>query len=542
MRLSQVRQGKDYVSLEPRSGGAQQLRVVVPVYSRSVGEPGQALQALKLLPLRYAKLADSVESASAQYKQMVFARGPLKFSLILTLSLVSLVAMLLALWAAIFVARRLVAPLKDLAEGTHAVAEGDYRKKLPVSSSDELGVLVKSFNDMTREINKAQNAARRAQREAEDQRSYLETVLGHLSSGVLSFDRQHRLMTQNAAAAQVLGIDIDRAQGKTVAMIAEDNPRFEPLFNVVEDSMRQGLAEWQAEVNIFGTRGRQVLMVRGTKLTGKGARRGGYVVLFDDVTDLIQAQRDAAWGEVARRLAHEIKNPLTPIQLSAERIRHKYLEKLAPDERNTLDRATRTIAQQVESMKSMVNAFSSYAQPVSIELKELKLNQLIQDVVELHCHEDRPIVFDFDLAPDLPPFRADSGRLRQVLNNLLINARDALAHTPQPTVTVSTRAIAEADDSFIELKVADNGPGIPCEMLDRLFEPYVTTKERGTGLGLAIVKRIVEEHGGVIWAENRRPAGACITIRFPAVGQRSNNITDLNIKLAGVRKAGETGR
>jgi len=537
--LSDIREGQVHASLEPISESQQQLRVVVPVFSRDVGEQARALQVLKPLPLRYAKLANSVESASAQFKQMMFSRGPFKFSLMLTLTLVTLVATLLAVWAAIYVSQRLVAPLQELAEGTRAVAEGNYRKELPVTSSDELGVLVESFNDMTRRINKAQNAVRRSQRETEDQRAYLETVLGHLSSGVLSFDRRCRLLTQNATARQILGTELAGAKSRSVDQLKQDFPHMEPFFSSIESAMRAGLSEWQTEVAVFGARGRQTLMSRGTRVPGKGIWRGGYVVVFDDVTDLIRAQRDAAWGEVARRLAHEIKNPLTPIQLSAERIRRKYLDKLDSADRSTLDRATRTIAQQVESLKGMVNSFSKYAQPAQLQLEPTELNQLVQDVVELHKRDDRPMSMRLDLAPGLPPISADRDRLRQVLNNLIINARDALSNTDGPEICIVTRNADEPESGYVELCIEDNGPGVPEDMLDRLFEPYVTTKEKGTGLGLAIVKRIVEEHGGTLWAENRSPCGARVTIRLPRVAERGTPSIEPNLKLVKASKRGE---
>jgi nitrogen fixation/metabolism regulation signal transduction histidine kinase len=233
------------------------------------------------------------------------------------------------------------------------------------------------------------------------------------------------------------------------------------------------------------------------------------------VTALIQAQRDAAWGEVARRLAHEIKNPLTPIQLSAERIRHKYLVKLPESERETLDRATRTISEQVESMKSMVNAFSNYAQQKQMQPEPLDLNQLVRDVVELHKDKDSPIRMKLALDDTLPELLADRGRLRQVLNNLLANARDALRDSEKPVLQIETHVIHEGELGYAELVVQDNGSGFPLDLLDRVFEPYVTSKEKGNGLGLAIVKRIVEEHGGTLWAENSAAGGARVTIRLP---------------------------
>jgi nitrogen fixation/metabolism regulation signal transduction histidine kinase len=537
--LSQVGRGREYVGLEPISGGGQQLRIAVPVRSPGLGVPDRVLQALQLLPSRYAELAHSVESVSAQYKQMIFFRGPLKFSLILTLTLVALVATLLAVWAAIFISRRMMAPLRDLAEGTRAVAAGDYGKELPVNSTDELGVLVRSFNEMTKQINKAQHRVRTSQREAENQRTYLETVLGHLSSGVMSFDNAHKMRTSNSAVTQILGLEFE--SGLSADRIKEEHPNLEPLFSVIEDSMTQQKNEWQSEVTIFGSRGRQVLILRGTKLTG----RGGCVVVFDDITDLIQAQRDAAWGEVARRLAHEIKNPLTPIQLSAERIRRKYLGLLEGEDRATLDRATRTIVQQVQSMEEMVNAFSIYAQPVRMELNEINLNQLVTDVSELYKRDDRVIDFRFDLKNDLPLITADARGLRQVLNNLLINAQDALASTTNPAIVLSTRSVQSDSNNYIELTVQDNGPGIPEDLLGKLFEPYVTTKAKGTGLGLAIVKRIVEEHGGAIWVESQPGDGAKTTVRLPVSNLRADNMADIRLGAARTartaRAAGERG-
>jgi nitrogen fixation/metabolism regulation signal transduction histidine kinase len=497
--LNRVQKREAYASLEPISENAQQLRIVVPVLPTEVGKPIRALQALKPLPLRYANLSERIESASTQYKQMVFSRGPLKFSLILTLTLITLTALLLSVWAAIYISRLVSAPLRDLAEGTRAVARGNYRKELPVTSSDEFGVLVKSFNEMTQRINEAQNTAHRSQREAEEQRTYLETVLAHLSSGVLSFDADLNLLTQNTTASQILGITFTEGEDYSVGTIKKEHPRFESLFAVIEDSMNKGLDEWQQPVTLFGTRGRQILIVRGTKLPGK---RGGHVVVFDDVTDLIQAQRDAAWGEVARRLAHEIKNPLTPIQLSVERIRQKYSTKLPAEDYETLDRATRTIAQQVESMKNMVNAFSNYAQPVQMKLKPVRLNQLVQDVAELHRRADSPIKLVFDLDEDLPELMADTDRLRQVLNNLLINAKDALVHTLHPEIRISTLSIRERDGAHIRLTVVDNGPGVPKDIMD----------------------------GGALWAENREEGGARVTIQLPQV-MRRDNVTDPNLRV-----------
>ncbi|MFL6624078.1 MAG: ATP-binding protein [Sulfurifustis sp.] len=531
--LARIRQGQSYANLDATPRAGLRLRVVVPVYSRDVGAPIRILQVLQPLPSRYAKLGESVQTAYAEYEKLVYLRTPLKFSFTLTLSLVALLTMLIALWAAIFSARRLVAPIRELAEGTRAVALGDYRKRIPVPSHDEIGILVESFNEMTRQIARAQSQTKRSQREAEMQRTYLETVLTHLSSGVLSFDHRHLLRTHNASAAQILGIDIGAASARSLDWLAEVHPHLVPFTDAIKNAVRASNREWRTEIVLTLQTGvRRTLMLSGTLLPGLKGRYSGYVVVFDDVTNLVQAQRAAAWGEVARRMAHEIKNPLTPIQLSAERIRHKYLSGLPEEERPTLDRATNTIVEQVESLKSLVNAFAEYARPAQIAPKPIDLNDLIRDVIELYRAERGPASADtvplrgegggagnvklkLDLAADLPAIVADPGRLRQVLHNLLLNARDALVQQAKPTIRIATRALTEGEQPYVELSVCDNGPGFPPNLMDRLFEPYVTSKTKGTGLGLAIVKRIVEEHSGNIVAENLPGGGAGVTIRLP---------------------------
>ncbi len=539
--LSQARQGLTYAALDAGGKSGLKLRVVVPVYGREVGSPVRVLQVQQLLQPRYAKLGESVQSAFADYEKLVYLRGPLKFGFTLTLSLIALLTMLVAVWAAMFSARRVVAPIRDLAEATRAVADGDYRKQIPVTSRDEIGFLVESFNEMTRRIHRAQTQIKRAQQDAELQRANLETVLTHLSSGVLSFDARGWLQTHNAAAGEILGVDLQAGSGRPLAWLAETRPPLAPFADTLTRAFEQGQPEWQVQVALTANNRPRTLIVRGSLLPGVNGKRGGYVVVFDDVTALIQAQRDAAWGEVARRMAHEIKNPLTPIQLSAERIRHKFLKRVPDEERETLDRATRTIVEQVESLKGLVNAFSDYARASGLRSGPVKLNDLVRDVAELYRGEaqveeiaprarkargavvplrgpdakSKALTLHLELEPRLPVISADAGRLRQVLHNLLLNARDALAGRARPLVRLATHAVADDGSHFVELRIEDNGPGFPDQMLGRLFEPYVTTKEKGTGLGLAVVKRIVEEHHGTIAAGNLPDGGAGVTIRLP---------------------------
>ena len=521
--IRQLRQGKVYSEIEPIAGGGLQLRVAIRMAGRQVGDIGRVLQVLDPLPLRYSRLAESVESASAEYEKLQYLRRPLTFSFVLTLSLVTLMTLLIALLIAIYLARRLVAPLRDLAEGTQAVAQGDYGKQLPVTSGDELGVLVSSFNRMTQEISSAQTAVRNSQFEAEKQSAYLETVLAHLSSGVMSFDGARQLRTHNAAAERILHTLLGTFVESSIAEMIKALPTVEPLLNMIDQGISDDVSEWQKEISINSPLGQQTLVCSGTKLSG-AETESGCVVVFDDATALIKAQRDAAWGEVARRLAHEIKNPLTPIQLSAERIRRRYLDKVEKDDREILDRATRTIAQQVESMKSMVNAFSDYAQPVISRPKRLDINTLIRDITELHIAHLTRIRFLFDLADDLPLVMTDPAGIRQVLNNLIINASDALGDKGGE-LKLRTR-IDPVKDNLLVLELQDNGPGFPAELLDRIFEPYVTTKTSGSGLGLPISRRIIEENSGTMRAANLPKGGAVVIIQLPVTPSQGTSIDE----------------
>ena len=531
-QLAEVSARQPYTFIEPISESTQQFRVIVPlVIGRDIaGYNVLHLQAIKTLPLRYATLASSIEKANSQYSQMEFARGPLKFSLIVTLSLISLASLLFSILTAVYLSRRLVAPISQLASGTQKIAEGDYGTVLNVSTTDELGILTHSFNNMSQKINEAQQTALLSQQETEQQKGYLEAVLTSLSSGVFSFDKDKQLQICNSAAADILSLELPSTFGKTVLELAEENQQAKQFFKAINAGIESGEPNWQDEITLLGEHGRQMLIVRGTLLhlavdVGNEDDDNespeshhfidNYVVVFDDVTGLIQAQRDAAWGEVARRLAHEIKNPLTPIQLSAERIQHKLSSHLQPELQETLERSTRTIVQQVEAMKEMVNAFSSYAQPVRAKLAPLNINQLIRDVTELHRSTFTNIELSLELDQDLPEIKANSSALRQVLNNLIINASHAMEDTEQGKLRISSHIAAKVKGQYIDIVIEDNGEGIPLDIQDSLFDPYVSSKSKGSGLGLAIVKRIVEEHSGTVWAHKSEFDGAAMHLRLP---------------------------
>jgi nitrogen fixation/metabolism regulation signal transduction histidine kinase len=469
-----------------------------------------------------SELADNVQSSYTKYKELAYLREQLKISFAMTLTLVLLFSIFSAVWAAFYSARRLAAPIRDLAEGTKAVADGDYSTHLPVPSSDEMGFLVESFNEMTRKIAHARDEARQSQEEAEAQRAYLEAVLGRLSSGVMTFDQDKYLRTANASAGQILGLPIEFLLSKTLPSICAQHPYLQQFKDAVEPHLEETAGDWREQVILFGTSGRQMLMCSGTSLPSHTQGQAGYIIVFDDITALIQGQRDAAWSEVAQRLAHEIRNPLTPIQLAAERLRHKYLKTMDRKDSEVLDRLTHTIIQQVETMQDMVNTFSEYARTPQMRLEPMDLNHLIKEVLDLYRNVDRTAQFEVRLEQDIPLIEADADRLRQVLNNLLNNALEAYDRATPPQLTISTRCLQEANLRFVELRIEDHGPGIPSEILGQVFEPYVTTKTKGTGLGLAIVKKIVEEHGGVVWLENNQNGpGACAIIRLLVTHEQS---------------------
>jgi PAS domain S-box-containing protein len=508
-----MRNRQHYIGLDPTGDSGLFARALVPVMSSRVDNEVYTLQALYAVSERFSGLADSVQSSFARYKELAYLRAPLKFSYILTLSIVLVLSLLAAIWAAFYSARRLVAPVRDLAEATNAVAEGDYSKRLAVASEDELGFLVRSFNDMTRRLAQSRDQANRAKQQVEGQRAYLEVLLANLSSGVISMGGDTVIRAVNRAARQSLGIDINAYLDRQLAEIAADHAFLQPFVEVIAREHASGEHNWQEEVSVFGVNGRQVLMCRGTELQDTG-RGSGLVVVFDDVTTLIQAQRDAAWGEVARRLAHEIKNPLTPIQLSAERLRHRYLGRMDPAETEVLDRATRTIVNQVDSMKTMVNAFSEYARAPQISLEPMDLNRLVQEVLDLYRGSDLNARIVEHLDAEYSCIKGDAGRLRQLLHNLLKNALEAVADVPDACISVTTRSMDGEGAEQIELCIADNGPGFAPGIMENLFEPYVSTKPKGSGLGLAIVKKIIEEHGGSISAESSDTGGAQVRIRL----------------------------
>lgn len=523
--LREVQLNGSFVGLAPVADLGLHVRVAVDIQTLDTENDPRVLYAIYPIAGRINELADSVELSLADYKRVNYLRKPLKNSFVLTLSLVLLVSLLTAVWVAFYSAQRLLSPIRILAIGTRAVAAGNYDKKLPTAPNDELGALVQSFSDMTEKLSSARDETEHSRQQVERERAYLRAVLGRLSSGVLTLDRHLKLRVVNASASQILDADLDSAIGQPVENLLQFAPHLQEFVATLTHHLTGVEKEWREEVVIRKRSDRRTVMCQGASLPAVKNLKAGFVIVFDDVTDFINVQRDAAWGEVARRLAHEIKNPLTPIQLSAERLRHKYLTKMAPEDAEVLDRSTRTIVQQVESMKEMVNAFSEYARAPKIELQVLQLDELVDQVLDLYRGENAEAVITVEFNRPLPVVEADPGRIRQLLHNLIKNAIESTRSVPDARIVVSLSAKQDDGHHLAELRVTDNGPGIPEELLETLFEANTTTKSKGSGLGMAVVKRIVEEHAGEIFAINNDEGGASIVVNLPATGDTGATVT-----------------
>ena len=490
--LRQARASRGYTAVDAAQGRPLSLRAVVPLEPRALAEETRYLQLRSIVPATLARNAEAVEAAYRDYRELAISREGLKRIYVVTLTFALLMALFVALAVAATQSNLLAQPLATLAQAMQAVARGDFSRQAPVRSRDELGVLTESFNSMTRQLDEARRVVEANRAALEAAKSRLENILAHLSAGVLVFDHELRLSISNRGAAAILGDELASFAELARAQFGE-----------------QGEKAWQLDVQLKGTG--KTVHARGAALprvTG-----GGYVLVFDDITQLINAQRALAWAEVARRLAHEIKNPLTPIQLSAERLQMKLGERLSREDAETLRRATGTIVSQVTALKAMVDDFREYARLPTPVLGPLDLNALVSEVLALYENSRVPV--SGRLAPRLPPVWADGAQIRQVIHNLVQNAQDSLENergaASKPAVEVRTELAGDG----VRLIVSDNGGGFPEALMDRIFDPYVTTKPRGSGLGLAIVKKIIDEHHGSVAIENRPSIGASVSVLLP---------------------------
>ncbi len=499
--LRQAQLQESYAGIEEDEDFGLLLRVIVPI--NHLETEMQILQVTQLVPQRLARDAAMVQEAYRDYQELSLSRYGLQrlYTLALTLSLG--LALFSVVLLAVMFSNRLSAPLGFLAAGTRAVAKGDFSQRAPINRGDELGFLTESFSVMTGQLSEAKDAAEKHEKALTQANAYLSSILETLSAGVLTFDERLNLRAYNPSAEEILGQTLENA----LPSGDSSTTGLDSMRRLIKDGLSES-QEIQSErqVEIVVNDSKKVLLVRISTLGG--GELPGFIVVFDDVTNLLQAQRSALWGEVAQRLAHEIKNPLTPIQLSAERLTHRLGPKLDHDDAAMLSRSIKTIVDQVAALKGMVNAFNEYSRNPDRKSELVDVNELVLDVIELY--RATSVAIETKLENKNIFLWGDTGKLRQVLHNLIQNSEQALMGHTNPEILIETVATPDAT----QIRIQDNGPGLSDEVMSRAFDPYYTTKAKGTGLGLAIVRKIVEEHDGAVSIRNGE-VGAVIEITLP---------------------------
>ncbi len=542
--LRQARLTRHYARVEGIGTGSGsntlQMRVIT-----AIDAPGQLLEETRFLQLVQAvptaleDNADAVQQGYRDFQELSLARAGLKRIFRTTLTLTFLLTLFAAVAGAFLLAGWLVGPLAELAAATRSVAEGNFRQVKDYTGRDELGVLTRSFNEMTRQLQDARALVDRNQRELESAHAQLQSVLINLDAGVMVLDAQWRLMLANPGADRILGAELAVHLGDELAQLPRVGALADEIRAAFVEQAAAGSGSWQRQYVLtrasradepaagsVPAQTEQTLLARGSTLSES---RAGYVIVFDDISAVISAQRAVAWAEVARRLAHEITNPLTPIQLAAERTHLKLRDKLTGPDAELLEKNSRTIVNQVAALKAMVDEFRNYARLPAARLVPLNLNELVEDVLRLYSAPANNAAIRLELGHPLEPVLGDATQLRQVVHNLLKNALEAAEKTEHPEIIVSTASLKMADGhQVVRLRVRDNGSGFAPAMLARAFEPYVTSKARGTGLGLAIVRKIVDEHGARIDLVNRlddagQVLGAQVSILFTKLAKSVDN-------------------
>ena len=545
--LRTARGARLYAAVEPAEANANgearglKLRVIQSIpLGGQLGEELRLLQLVQTVPPLLAENAEAIQQGWRDYQQLSLSRAGLKRIFRITMTVTLLLTVFSAIAASFLLAGWMTGPLSMIAAGTRAVATGDFRPVKDYTGRDELGVLTQSFNAMTRQLEEARALVERNQHELERANARLASVLANLTAGVIVLDEDFRVSLANVGAERILGEGSERLVGRPleqVPRLGEAAPQIVEAFGELDEDTHRG---WQRQLafrrDAPGSERRAearpddapalTLLVRGARLPSP---QRGWLVVFDDVSEVVSAQRAVAWSEVARRLAHEIKNPLTPIQLAAERMQLKLADKLPPAEAEMLSRSSQTIVNQVGALKLMVDEFRDYARLPAARLAPLDLNALVHDVLTLYAPIEAAGALRAELAPGLPPILGDAPQLRQVIHNLVKNALEATEKQPQRSIEVVTEAVRRGGGATgVRLVVRDDGPGFPQPLLSRVFEPYVTTKSKGTGLGLAIVRKIVEEHGARIEASNRTDdggtaRGATVSLLFTRLAKSDDN-------------------
>jgi len=485
------------------------LKGYVEIPSKELLKTGRIIQITQPIPEAISEIALSVESVYEDYQTLAYSRSSLKIIYTMTLTLVLLLAILSAVASSFVISRRISKPISLLAEATKQIAKGKYNKKIPENSRDELGLLVKSFNSMSMKLNDATKSSERSRERLEIARAFLDTILTYLSSGVIVIDKNGVIKLHNITASKIIEFKKINMTEKKFTNEITKNRKYEPLIQKINTNIfsKKLLKERSFEFNTSNKSIEKIIRIQITPL--RSEKNISYILVIDDITELTKGQRNQAWSEIARRLAHEIKNPLTPIQLSAERIEHKLKNKLNKEDLVMLNKSTATIVNQVHALKTMVNEFSEYSRPPKKEINAFNLVELFENIIELY--QATRIKIKLDVTNKIISIKADENKIRQIIINLIENSKDGLENEKNPELLIN---IID-DKKWITFIVNDNGMGISDELMGRIFEPYVTSKANGTGLGLAIVNKIIEEHSGQIHIRNNKGKGTSVSVRLP---------------------------
>ena len=485
------------------------MKGYVEIPSKDLLKTGKIIQITQPIPEAISEIALSVESVYEDYQTLAYSRSSLKIIYTMTLTLVLLLAILSAVASSFVISRRISKPISLLAEATKQIAKGKYNKTIPENSRDELGLLVKSFNSMTMKLNDATKSSEKSRGRLEIARAFLDTILTYLSSGVIVIDKNGVIKLHNITASKIIEFKKINMTEKKFTNEITKNRKYEPIIQKINTIIftKKLIKEQSFEFNTSNKSIEKIIRIQITPL--RSEKNISYILVIDDITELTKGQRNQAWSEIARRLAHEIKNPLTPIQLSAERIEHKLKDKLNKEDLVMLKKSTATIVNQVHALKTMVNEFSEYSRPPEKEINAFNLVELFENIIELY--QATRIKIKLNVTNQIISIKADENKIRQIIINLIENAKDGLVNEKKPELLIN---IID-DNKWITFIVNDNGMGISDELMGRIFEPYVTSKANGTGLGLAIVNKIIEEHSGQIDIRKNKGKGTSVSVRLP---------------------------
>ena len=517
LTLEDLTKGKSgyFVRIEEAKENNLVLKAFIPIFYNNINQTTDLIGLEEILmlsqpiPESIANVAVSVESVFEEYQQLRYSRNSLKIIYTLTLTIVLMLAILTSVAISFVISRRFTRPLSLLAEATNQIAKGNYKKIIPEIGKDELGRLVKSFNSMTYQLDTATKNSKKDRKRLEDARTFLDTTLTNLVTSIIVIDEDQKIKLYNKSAAKLLNFKLSNMIGEKLKNAIKEVKKFDLVISFIDKALKEHdeSINISKEIVLDSLKEEKTLIL---KLSSFQESSGiSYILVLDDISVVAKAQRQIAWSEIARRLAHEIKNPLTPIQLSAERVQNKIIDKLNKTDKDLLNKSTNTIIKQVDALKLMVNEFSEYSRSPTIVRKKIDITNLIDEVSYLYSDQN------FTIKKNYPKkrreIRIDENKFRQVLINIFDNSKSALENIKNPRINITIKY----DDNFFRLKFEDNGMGVPKDIIERIYEPYVTSKKTGTGLGLAIVYKIIEEHSGSIEIKNVNPGGAAISITLP---------------------------